>query len=251
MSGRPALADDVAQRARPVALAGEHRLPVVAPLEALLPEGLRRGTTVTVAGVPGSAVGVTSLALALAAGASAAGSWVAAVGLPSLGLVAAAELGLSLERMAMVAAPASGPWATVVATLVDAFDVVLLGRGHRLRAADGRRLAARARERGAVLVVIGGDADGLEVDTRLRIVDARWSGVGHGDGHLSARWVTVEASGRRAATRPRRADLWLPGPDGIAIADTPLRVLAQKSDRGCRISTPEREERDVAEMASA
>ena len=235
------LAAEVVERTRPVALAGEQRLPVLPPLETLLPDGLRRGTTVSVQG----ASGATSLALALAAGPSAAGSWVAAVGLPSLGLLAAAELGVSLERLAMVAAPAeaktlrsdgasasspggdgcgaqphriSDGWATVVATLVDAFDVVLLGRGARLRSSDGRRLAARTRERGAVVIALGG---ALEPDTRLRVVDAQWTV----DGHLTSRRVTVEADGRRAAARPRRASLWLPGPDGVAVAPAVCAVI--------------------------
>ncbi len=60
--------------ARPVALAGEQLLAVLAPLAPLFPEGgLRRGSTVTVEAGPGA----TSLALALGAAASAAGSWVA------------------------------------------------------------------------------------------------------------------------------------------------------------------------------
>src|SRR5438045_2983301 len=81
---------EVAARARPVALAREHVLPVLEPLQTLLPDGLRRGSTV--------AVGSTSLALALAAGPSAAGSWTAAAGVPALGLTAAAELGVSPGR---------------------------------------------------------------------------------------------------------------------------------------------------------
>src|SRR4029453_14259220 len=72
-------------------LADERLLPVVPVLQPLLPgHGLRRGTTVAVAGS-------AALALALVAGASAAGSWVAAVGLPDLGIVAAAEAGVALE----------------------------------------------------------------------------------------------------------------------------------------------------------
>src|SRR3954463_126996 len=68
---------DLQRRTRPVAMAGERLLPVLRALEELLPDrGLRRGPTVAV----GGGVGATSLALALAAGPSAAGSWCAAVG---------------------------------------------------------------------------------------------------------------------------------------------------------------------------
>ena len=75
------------------------------PSRPLLPGGgLRRGATVSVTAAAGVG-GATSLALALVAEASRAGSWVAAVGLPSLGLVAADELGVALERLVLVAAP--------------------------------------------------------------------------------------------------------------------------------------------------
>src|SRR5215218_8581927 len=90
-----------AELAKPVTLAGERSLPVLDALGALLPDGIRRGATATVEGGPGS----TSLALALGAAASQAGSWVGIVGAPSLGLLAAAELGIAPERTLVVADP--------------------------------------------------------------------------------------------------------------------------------------------------
>ncbi|MGI9023941.1 MAG: hypothetical protein ACR2HV_12050, partial [Acidimicrobiales bacterium] len=150
---RPDLAE-VAGRARPVVLAGARLLPVLPALRPLLPEGgLRRGTVVAVGGS-------TSLALAVMAAASAAGSWCAAVavGRPSLHPEAAAELGIALGRFPLVAAlPGSGPggWPWVVAALLDAVDVVVAWPPSRLRRADAHRLVARGRERGAVLVVAG------------------------------------------------------------------------------------------------
>ena len=192
---------------RPVALAGARMLPVLPALAGLLPgEGLRRGSTVAVAGS-------TSLALALLAGPSAAGSWCAAVGLPSLGLVAAAEVGVAVGRLALVAAP-GGDWAAVVAALLDALDVVVVRVPERVRAADARRLGARARERGAVLVPLG-RWDGADV--RLSVATSAWEGLEGGSGHLQARLVEVVAEGRGAAARPRRARLWLPSADGTVL----------------------------------
>ena len=206
----PAITPVLTERVRPVALAREQVLPVISPLTTLLPHGLVRGAAVAVDGDGG----VTSLALALAAGASQEGSWVAAVGVPWLGLGAAAECGIVLDRLAVVSAPERSEWATVVAALVDAIDVVLVCPPQRVAMGDARRLAARARERGAVLLVVGATSS-LTVDVRCTVSDAQWSGVEHGAGHLKSRRVTVTASGRGSAARPRTASLWLPGPDGV------------------------------------
>jgi hypothetical protein len=189
---------------RPVSLARERTLPVLPALADLLPEGgLRRGSTVAVSGG-------TSLALALLAGPSQAGSWCAAVGLPSLGLVAAAEVGVSLERFPLVARPGD-EWPAVVATLVDAVDVVLVCLPRHVRSGDARRLVAKARDRGAVLVTTGGS---FAADVRLSVTASTWEGLGEGDGRLRARRMDVVATGRGAAAREKRVSLWLPSADG-------------------------------------
>jgi hypothetical protein len=199
-------------------MAGERTLPVLPALAPLLPEGaLKRGTTATVAGRGGA----TSLALALVAGGSAAGSWVAAVGIPSLGLAGAAEVGVALERLALVAEPHPSDWATVVAALVDSFDLVLVRPSHWVKPGDARRLAARARERGAVLVQAGGRSGFEGSDLRLTVLEARWTGLGEGHGHLQARHLVVEVAGRRELSRPRRAGLWLPDTAGQVRLDEP------------------------------
>ena len=198
---------------QPAAMAGERLLPVLPTLEPLFPaRGLRRGSVVSV-------VGSTSLALSLLAATSAQGSWCAGVGLPSLGLAAAAELGVVLERFPLVASPgrssSAGGWAWVVAALVDAFDVVLARPPAHVKAADARRLTARARERGAVLVLSGTAGAWPEVaEVQLTVASAVWEGVGRGHGRLRGRRVEVVTGGRGAAARERRVELWLPHPDG-------------------------------------
>lgn len=221
---------DLAERVRPRVLAQEQRLPVLPALECLLPgASLRRGSTVAVGASPGAG-GTTSLALALVAQASATGSWVAAVGLPSLGLVAADEMGVALERLVLVAAPERDAWGGVVAALVDGFDLVVLhaGRGG-VRPADARRLVARARERGSVVVPLGPGWPEA-ADVTLQVTAARWEGLEAGHGHLRARKVRVTRSGRGEAAPPRRVDLWLPAPSGevevVPAAATPLRPVA-------------------------
>jgi hypothetical protein len=202
---------------RSAVLADERLLPVVPALRPLLPnQGLRRGATV--------AVGRSAaLALALVAGASAAGSWVAAVGLPDLGILAAAETGIALERLALVPAPGPRAWPTVVAALLDAIDVVLVRSPPGLPPAQARRLAARARERGAVLVPLGPWPE--PADLRLAVTASAWHGLGQGYGTLRARRVEVAVTGRGPASRERRTLLWLPGSDGaITAAGSPEGV---------------------------
>jgi hypothetical protein len=194
--------------ARPVTLAGERSLSVLDALAPLLPEGIRRGATVTVDGGPGT----TSLALALGAAASQAGSWVGMVGAPSTGLLAAAELGIAPARLLVVADPPERSVATVVAALLDAVDVVYV-RAPNLTASDARRLLARAREREVVLVPLGRWP--LSADVRLAITSPEWFGLaGCGAGRLVARRVQVTASGKGVYARERRASLWLPDESG-------------------------------------
>jgi hypothetical protein len=210
-----------AERARPVALAGERLVPVLPVLQPLLPHGaLQRGTTLAVSGNA-----ACSLALATVAGASAAGSWVAMVGLPSLGLAAAAEMGVALERLLLVAQPPLREWGMVMATLIDGVDIVVVRLASSVRAGDARRLQARVRQRGSVLVVIGGGGP-LEADVRWTTTVEGWVGLDDGAGHLQGRRVVVEAGGRRAAARARRVALWLPDSEGGVRADDSGTVVA-------------------------
>src|SRR6266540_2908005 len=75
-----------------------------------------------------------------------------------------------------------------------------------------RRLAARARERRSVLLLVGAGWP-IPPDLRLAVTASQWEGLGQGDGRLEARKVEVAAAGRGAAVRERRAKLWLPSPD--------------------------------------
>jgi hypothetical protein len=88
-----------------------------------------------------------------------------------------------------------------------------------------RRLAARARERRGVLVVLGAREWPEGADVQLTVETGAWQGVGAGHGHLQSRHLEVLSSGRRAAARPVRVGLWLPalsGPHGTpAITPDP------------------------------
>jgi hypothetical protein len=213
LDDRAALARDALAQARqrttPLVLARDRALPVLDALRPLLPDGLRRGSTVAVDG----GAGATTLALGLVVAASAAGSWTAVVGAPALGLGAAVELGVAPERLLVVPEPPRDSWATVVATLVDSVDLVLVAP-RRVAPGEVRRLTARARERDAVLVVLP-RSPWPGPDVRLVVGASTWTGpAGGGAGRLVARRAEVVAGGRGAAARERHATLWLPGPDG-------------------------------------
>ena len=212
----------LSQRTRPVTRSDEQLLPVIDALAQLVPNGgLRRGSTVGIAG----AGGTTSLALALASQASAEGSWIAMGGLPDVGLLAAAELGIALERCALIDVIPPRSWGTVMASLVGAVDLLLVRHPRRIRATDARRLAARQRERGTVIVNLG-TTDGA--DLRFHVVRSSWHGIEAGHGRLIARRLEVAVDGKGAASRPRNALVWLPDADGnvrVDVASAPSRQL--------------------------
>jgi hypothetical protein len=180
-------------------------LPVRGELADLLPwGGLRRGSTVSVRGS-------TSLLLALLATATAEGCWAAVVGLPHLGVLAAAELGVAVHRLALVPEPGTDPAVVerTVAALLDGIDLVSVAVPVTPHTA--RRLSARARQRKSVLVPFG---TWPGADVELSLGDGRWTGLGDGHGLLAERQVEVQAAGRGAAARPRRAGFLLPARGG-------------------------------------
>jgi hypothetical protein len=138
------------------------------------------------------------------------------VGLPGLGLVAAAEAGLAVDRLALI--PRPGPdWVDAVGALLDGMDIVVIATPAGVPAQLATRLAAKTRQRGGVLIPVGRWPG---ADITLEVVGGSWHGLGEGPGRLRRREVEVVAHGRGAATRARRAHLWLPGPQGTAAPMT-------------------------------
>ncbi|MCG7286465.1 hypothetical protein MHY85_10845 [Cellulomonas sp. ACRRI] len=205
----------------PVLLTDRPPLAVPPALTPLLPDGLRRGSTTAV-------LGSTSLVLAMiAAACTAREAWAAVVGQPSLGLLAAAQTGVALERLAVVPQPGvDAP--TVVAALLDGIDVVVVGPGAHLADADRRRLMARARDRGSVLLAT---APWPGAGTVLTVEGGRWTGVGEGDGRLRAHEVHVTRTGRGSAGRAQDLRVVLP----LEVGTDPYGLPA---DRGSRADGP-------------
>ncbi len=219
--------DQVARQGAPVVLARERVLEIPGRLGELLPGGaLQRGTVATVSGEPGA--GVTSLALGLAAAATAAGEWAAAVDLTgTLGGLAASEAGVELSRFAVVRGVPDDRWATVVAALLDGVSLVMADIPRNLRTADARRLVARARERSTVLVMVSTSARAWPADAALRLQaeGGAWSGLELGHGVLAPRRAAVASrwpwdAVRRTDRRPPRPDRLTTGRSTVEHART-------------------------------
>jgi hypothetical protein len=168
-------------------------LPVAAQLADMLPQGgLPRGATVTV-------TGSRSLLLALLAEPTAWGLWAAAVGLPDLGLVVAAELGVDLDRLALVPDVGERP-GSVLGALTDGFDLIALNAGAVPEEALRRRVTTRVRHRGAVLLV-DGDWPGASLTLAARLV--AWYGLDGGHGYLASYELEIRAGGKGPWRRHR------------------------------------------------
>lgn len=192
--------DAVGRHARPAVPASERVFPVPGAMAEVVP-ALRRGSVVAVDGEVGA--GATTVALGLAAAATAAGAWAAAVEVESrnrgrFGGLAAAEAGVALDRFAVARRVPPSRWATVVAALLDGIGLVLAEVPRSVRAGDARRLAARAREGGSVLVGVG--AWPAEAWLRLWAGGGSWPEPGQGSGVLSGRELAVRVEGPGAPT---------------------------------------------------
>ncbi|HEU5270144.1 MAG TPA: hypothetical protein VFU36_09500 [Jatrophihabitans sp.] len=211
-------------------------LPVPDGLAGLVPDGLRRGSTIAVSGS-------VSLLLALLGAPSRQGAWTALVGMPAISAEAAAEAGIDLSRLAIINPPGGdwtpASWTTAVGALLDAVDVVVARPGALCRPGafrrpgalrrgadtgrsgagrsgagvpdgDARRLTSRARTKDALLVLFGQPAEEWPaVQLRLAAEHGGWTGIGNGHGRLTRRRLVVSATGRGRSARPRTGELWL------------------------------------------
>ena len=196
---------------------GRPPFPVAEPIAPLLPGGLRPGSVVAVQGS-------MALLLAMLAAATTQGVWAAVIGAGDLGVLAAAEAGVVVQRLALIPRPGPDP-ASVAAALLDGVALVALASTDRISPGARRSLAARARQRGSVLLPLGRwPGVDIELDCRAEA----WHGAEAGHGRLRSREVVVRAVGRGAAARPRTARLLLPGPGGPVqevLADLTIRAV--------------------------
>ncbi|MBW0288756.1 MULTISPECIES: hypothetical protein [Rhodococcus] len=199
-------------------------LPVPSPIAELLPRGgLARGTVASVSGA-------ASLLVGLLASVTAGGSHAAVIGMPDLSLLAAVEQGADLSKIALVPEP-KGSAVEVAAILLDGVDLVVLGlSGAAVTPSRARAVVARARSKGAVLLVSEGRWDG--VDLRLESQVAGYSGLGEGHGRVTGVQLDVAAAGKGFQRRTLRTEIrsdsgsvaWRTVPEVHATGAAPLRA---------------------------
>ncbi len=201
-------------------------IPTHPAIAALLPGGgLKEGATYSVDNS-------ITLIMALLAGPSAAGAWCGVVGIPEFGIEAAARFGIDLERLVLIPEPGD-QWLAVTAAIADVMGVVVTKPPSRANDSSVARLAARLRQRGSTLIVLG---PWPQSEAMLSISASEWNGIGDGHGYLSARQVTVTVTSRLAG-RPRSSQLWLPDRSekinaavpGSASSVLPGRALRQEA----------------------
>jgi cell division inhibitor SulA len=144
--------------------------------------------------------------LPLLAAATATGEWAVIVEPgTTLGGAAIAEAGVALERCAIVRRVPANRWAVAVGALLEGAALVAAWVPPHVRLSDARRLAARARERGAVLVAmesVPGTRSApwpAEAALRLHVQPGPWRGLAAGHGLLSERDLQVRVEGGGAA----------------------------------------------------
>jgi hypothetical protein len=207
--------EQLGERARPLVLARDRSIELIGGLADLVPGAtLARDAVVRVVG---SGAGSTAVAFELVAAVTGVGEWAGAVDLDgTLGALAAAEAGVALERFAVVRRVPPTRWATVMAALLDGMSLVLTDVPRGVAPADARRLTARARERGCVLVLherpassfVHGAGYGWPAPASLTLTASSegWAGIDDA-GYLTGRALRVRVEGRGAAARPITGEL--------------------------------------------
>ncbi len=149
-------------------------LSVLEALEPVLPHGLVRGGVTCVQGS-------TFAALSMLVQASREGSWISIIGVPNLNYAAVHEAGIDTTKVVVVPdAQEKSP--EVIAALIESTDVVVIGPSVALTRPEQRALTARARERGAHLVVPH-KWEGAR--TYIHAERGQWSGLENGLGRLT------------------------------------------------------------------
>lgn len=177
-----------------------------------------------------SVAGATSILVGLLASVTAGGAHAAVIGMANLSLLAAVEQGADLSKIALVPTPKDTA-VEVAAILLDGIDLVILGlAGVAVAPSRARAVVARARSKGAVLLVTEGRWDGVDLRIDSRV--AGYTGLGDTYGRVTGVHLDVAAAGKGFPRRTLRMEIrgdagsvaWRTVPETPATGPTPLRA---------------------------
>ena len=216
-TGRVRELEVLGRRVSPSSLAGEHLLPLHPAAGPLTPRGgLQRGSVVAVHGP-----GPPRWRWVWWPVPSAAGSWVVGVGhARSSGSSPRPSWASTSSGWCWWTRRPGRQWATVVAALAEAFDVVLVrpttrcGRATPAGSSPGSGSGAGCSCSSPAGAGAWPDAPDLTFTAVRPRVARAWRPRPRAPAGSASRLVQVAVDGRRAAARGRSATLWLPGPDG-------------------------------------
>lgn len=193
---------------------GSRGLPTAPELAPLIPGGaLQAGATYAVRGS-------WQLALSFLAEASQRGAWCGVLGCPSFGAESAVSLGIALDRCVLIPSP-GGHALSLAGTLSETLEVVVARFDRSVSAVSTERLSARLREHGTALIVLG---DWARSESRLSVVNSRWTGLGAGTGSLETRELTVLSEDRRGTKQ--HAVRWSAGSLSVGVPNRAPRLQA-------------------------
>lgn len=96
-----------------------------------------------------------------------------------------------------------------MSALIDGLDIIVVEVPSPVAEGTVRALAARARQKGAVLVPTTAWPGS---DLVIEVTDRTWTGLGAGRGRLRRQELTLRAAGRGRSAQPRTATVTLPPP---------------------------------------
>lgn len=180
------LARDVTTRAMVTSGSDIAGVPVPAALRDSFPTGLRTGSVYTLSGS-------STVAMALLAGPTRAGSFCAAVGLPHFGVESLASWGADLTRLLLVPHPPAADWVSVVAALTEVADLIVTAQPPHVTPGEVERLHARLRTRRTTLLITGAWPRAVaHIDTAT----TGWTGLGQGHGALLGQQLQITVTER-------------------------------------------------------
>lgn len=149
----------------------------------LFPYGVTRGATL---GISGARIATMLLAGIM----STQGAWIACIGIPDIGWGLASELGMNMSRTIHVPGDNVRLSAHVIATAIEGFDAVIIGKNVLLDSREKRLLSRKALSHKRVLL-----AEEWTVRDSVKGEFLGVSGMHHGRGHIATIHMELMRSG--------------------------------------------------------